>query len=165
MPKEIDPDVAALIKKRDSTTDRYGEDLVFLVVHDLNDPEFIHQFYPGHKAAARKFQALGSDEQYRIVRIVLEEPEPKAAEAADELREALETPAPDPRKNLHDLIAKIETIVPYVTATLGTGNTFAIHTMEGHGDPKDWRGVHAGRAGSSVRQLEHLLETARTMKG
>lgn len=62
------------------------------------------------------------------------------------------------------LIGHIEMVIPYVTATLGTGNTFAIHKMDGYGDPSEWRAVHAGRAGSSGRQLKGLLEKARKMK-
>ena len=162
MPKPIDKRVEAAIKDRDARTDRYGEDLVFLVVHDLKDREYVDRFMPEHKAGCRLFEQLSEDEQFRVVRVVLEEPEAHVADAADELREAMD--APPKTDDLKKLIDRIEQIVPYVTATIGRGNGFAIHKMEGHGDPKEWRAVHAGRAHSSEVQLDNLLREAREMK-
>ena len=68
--------------------------------------------------------------------------------------------------DLRDLIAKIEAVVPYVTATLGTNNGFPIEQMPkgSHGDPKEWRAVHAGRASSSLNQLNALLAKAQLLK-
>lgn len=63
-------------------------------------------------------------------------------------------------EDLKKLIEKIETIVPYVTATIDPrgGNTF-------HSEKRsEWIEVHGGRAGSSTNQLEHLLKLAREMK-
>lgn len=60
-------------------------------------------------------------------------------------------------ENLQRLIASIESIVPYVTATLANGNTFP-------GSKPDWIEVHKGRASSSHAQLEGLLKMAREMK-
>ena len=48
----------------------------------------------------------------------------------------------------------IETVVPYVAATLDVGGTM-------DSDDPDWVKVHRGRAKSSVRQLEALLAFAR----
>jgi hypothetical protein len=62
------------------------------------------------------------------------------------------------KQKLARLIQSIETIVPYVTATLGTGNTFRSATRP------DWIEVHGGRASSSANQLESLLREAREMK-
>ncbi len=164
MPKTIDKRIVAAIKDRDARTDRYGEDLVFLVVGDLKDREYVHKFMPEHKAGCRMFEEMDENEQFRVVREVLNEPEPKRAEAAAELVAAMETPAVDSREQLDKLIERIEQIVPYVTATLGRGNTFTIQKMEGYGDPKDWVGVHAGRARSSEVQLDNLLKEARALK-
>lgn len=79
-------------------------------------------------------------------------------------------PRTPPPTDLERLIEKIETIVPYVTATINPrgGNVFQVGRLIGANDPencKDWVAVHAGRAGSSTNQLEHLLKMAREMKG
>lgn len=61
-------------------------------------------------------------------------------------------------EKLAELIRKIEIIVPYVTATLGSGNRFPSK------ERPDWVEIHGGRCGSSERQLESLLATARSFK-
>jgi hypothetical protein len=157
--------IVAAIKARDSSTDRHGEDLVFLVVHDLKDREFVERFMPKHKAACRLFEQMAEEAQYHLVRHVLDEPEPKVREAADELREAIDG-AETRGYDLATLIDRIITIVPYVTATIGPGNTFDIEKMRHpfKGAAKDWVAVHRGRASSSRNQLASLLKEAQAMK-
>ena len=69
----IDPEIVAAIKDRDSRTDHYGDDLVFTVLHDLCDREYVHRFMPERQAATDKFQKLPEDKRMRIVREVLNE--------------------------------------------------------------------------------------------
>lgn len=71
---EIDPKIVAAIKSRDGRTDRYGDDLVFTVLHDLCDDEYVARFMPEHKAGCDALRALPEAEQERIVRIVCDEP-------------------------------------------------------------------------------------------
>jgi hypothetical protein len=176
MSEKIYPVIVAMIKDRDARTDRYGEDAVFLVHHDLNDPEFVarHMDAKFH-AAARAFQSMPESEQFKLIREVLNEPEPAVAEAAEELQGILATEHTDPTKwasldssadDLRALIARLETVLPYVIATLARNNGFIPEKLHGgfHGDPWDWLAVHGGRASSSVTQLENLLETIRPMK-
>ena len=61
-------------------------------------------------------------------------------------------------EKLQQLIAKIETIVPYVTATLSVGNRMQSKTHP------EWVEIHGGRCVSSERQLEALLKQAREFK-
>ena len=73
----IDPKIVAAIKDRDSRTDRYGDDLVFQVDHDLRDHEYVARWMPErHREGCRLFAALPEDERFRILREVLDEPEP-----------------------------------------------------------------------------------------
>jgi hypothetical protein len=157
--------IVAAIKARDSSTDRYGEDLVFLVVHDLNDREHVHRFMPEHSKGRHLFGQMSEDAQFSIVRRVLDEPEPKTREAAAELLEAIVT-EDTRRDSLTALIERIETIVPYVAATIGPGNTFDIEKMRSpfKGTAKDWVAIHRGRASSARNQLASLLKEAQAMK-
>lgn len=61
------------------------------------------------------------------------------------------------RENLAALVDMIEMIVPYVTATLSTGNRFP-------GKMPDWVEISKGRCISSERQLEQLLKLAKEMR-
>lgn len=74
--RPIDPRIVAAIKNRESRTDRYGDDLVFQVEHDLMDPEYIDRWMPEHKEACDLFRVLSEDERERILREVLDEPVP-----------------------------------------------------------------------------------------
>lgn len=58
-----------------------------------------------------------------------------------------------------ELLVQLEASIPYVVATIDPrgGNTIK-------GTEKDWVGVHAGRAGSSVNQLRRILRTVQGMK-
>jgi inhibitor of KinA sporulation pathway (predicted exonuclease) len=68
---EIDPRVRAAILDRDSRTDRYGEDFVYLVMSDLCDPDYVARWMPGHEEGCRLFQALSDEEQiYTINKVV-----------------------------------------------------------------------------------------------
>jgi hypothetical protein len=74
---EIDPKIVAAIKSRDGRTDRYGDDLVFTVLHDLCDDEYVARWMPDHKAGCDAFRALDENERERIVRLVCDEPKGK----------------------------------------------------------------------------------------
>jgi hypothetical protein len=58
-----------------------------------------------------------------------------------------------PEEKLKRLCSMIETIVPYVDATLQ--NRLPVK------DQPDWLEVHKGRAFSSVSQLDNLLQVSR----
>jgi len=73
----IDPRIVAAIKDRDSRTDRYGDDLVFQVEHDLKDRQYVERWMPEHKEGCELFRALPEEEQFRILREVLDEPVPR----------------------------------------------------------------------------------------
>ena len=68
-----------------------------------------------------------------------------------------EAPMTD-REKLDKLISEIETVVPYVTATLSAGKQFPAP------DHPDWVEIHGGRCGSSERQLDALLKAAQELK-
>lgn len=61
------------------------------------------------------------------------------------------------------LIDKIESIVPYVTATFPYENNLAKNNSVTTSNP-DFVAIHGGRAASSTRQLESLLKFARELK-
>lgn len=70
---EIDPKIRAAILDRDSRTDRYGEDLVFMIMHDLCDRDYVEQWMPEHQEGCRMFQALSDEEQMFVINKVLPE--------------------------------------------------------------------------------------------
>lgn len=67
---------------------------------------------------------------------------------------AVEVPPEDCREAYKQLCDKIKTVVPYVLATINRNNCFSVK------EKSEWIEVHAGRAASSHRQLEHLLKLA-----
>jgi hypothetical protein len=176
MPRPIDPDLIEAIKDRDARTDRYGEDAVHLVLHDLSDYDFIERHMDAkHQAICHWFRMQPEDERERIVRVVLNEPGPKVAEAVEELEGVLAREHAHPEKfaslgssvdDLRNLIGQIEMVIPYVAATLARANGFEIEKMKGtfHGDPSEWLAVHGGRASSSAAQIQRLLGAAVLMK-
>jgi hypothetical protein len=73
-PKVWPDAVVGLIKWRDSGTDRYGEDLVLQVLHDLNNRDFLDQHAPGMvKAGIARFHKMSKQDQEACVRDVLDE--------------------------------------------------------------------------------------------
>jgi len=62
------------------------------------------------------------------------------------------------REKLNALIGKIETVVPYVAATLAPGNRFPSKERPA------WVEIHGGRCSSSVNQLEWLLKEAKSLR-
>jgi hypothetical protein len=73
----IDPRIIAALKDRDARTDRYGEDLLFLVYGDLRDTEYVHRWMPEHREGCDLFRALSEEDAWRIMREVLNEPVPR----------------------------------------------------------------------------------------
>jgi hypothetical protein len=80
--KPTDPRIVAAIKDRESRTDRYGDDLVFQVAGDLTDDRYVERWMPEHKEGCDLFQALPEDERFRVLRDVLNEPEPEGEDAS-----------------------------------------------------------------------------------
>jgi hypothetical protein len=74
--KSTDPRIVAAIKDRESRTDRYGDDLVFQVEGDLIDRSYVKRWMSDHTEGCDLFRVLAEDERFRILREVLDEPEP-----------------------------------------------------------------------------------------
>jgi hypothetical protein len=68
----IDPSISVLLSWRDSTTDRYGDDLESLLMAEFgSDPYTLHhnrKDIPGeYKKGLEEFKKLSYDDQYKIV--------------------------------------------------------------------------------------------------
>ncbi len=63
-----------------------------------------------------------------------------------------------PDEAVEELLAYIEQTVPYVQATINPGNTFPSKERPG------WVEIHDGRAHSSERQLEGIMEKVRRIR-
>jgi len=61
-------------------------------------------------------------------------------------------------KKLKALISSIEASVPYINATIDPRHAFPSEKRP------DWCEIHKGRAGSSVNQLNGLLNAAKELK-
>ncbi len=67
-----DERIVAAIEERNARTDRYGDELVDLIAHDLGDEEYVAEWMPEHLEAARLLRAMTGAERERIVRQVLD---------------------------------------------------------------------------------------------
>lgn len=70
---KVDPRIVAMIADRDSRTDYWGDDLVYLCLSDLNDPYYVDRWMPEHKEAFLLFQQLSDQDQEKTVRAALQE--------------------------------------------------------------------------------------------
>lgn len=87
--------VIDIIKRIDSASDRYGEDLVFMVVHRMNDYHYSERFVDAaDMPAMRAFRVMRESDQFFLVRGVLG-PQPKGYGEEDEPRERLTVEIPD----------------------------------------------------------------------
>ena len=67
----INPLIVAAIKSRDDRTDRYGEELVSLILTDLCDPQYVKKFMQDHKDGCALLAAMPDKARERCVRKVL----------------------------------------------------------------------------------------------
>lgn len=80
---KVDPLIVKAITARDSSSDRWGDDLVYQIVHDLNDHWHVDTFMKDHKEGCRLFQDLSEEDQERAVRSVLHDIEEAAIKRQD----------------------------------------------------------------------------------